>query len=252
MMDEQELFKYIGEIGRLLLRHGSEIYRVEESLKRMCEAYEFEDIGVFALPSYFTLGVTFKDGTSQAIIKRTHQNRINLDCVYELNNLVRYICDQRPDVDYIKEHIDKIKTTYPDMKLVFIGYGLGAGGFGVFFGGGINEFIIAAIIGFLMYFVIWFHEVLDINVIVRTLFTITFLTTGAILAYHVGLINLLQPTITGCLMILVPGMAITNSLRDIISGDYISGQARMLEAFLTATSIATGVGCMMVVLGGLL
>ncbi len=51
-------------------------------------------------------------------------------------------------------------------------------------------------------------------------------------------------------MILTPGVAITNSLRDIMSGDYISGMARMLEALLTATFIAAGVGIMMVILGG--
>ena len=45
-------------------------------------------------------------------------------------------------------------------------------------------------------------------------------------------------------------LIITNSLRDIMSGDYISGMARMLEALLTATFIAAGVGIMMVILGG--
>ena len=32
------------------------------------------------------------------------------------------------------------------------------------------------------------------------------------------------------LMILTPGVAITNSLRDIMGSDHISGMARMLEA----------------------
>ena len=51
-------------------------------------------------------------------------------------------------------------------------------------------------------------------------------------------------------MILTPGVAITNSLRDIMVSDYISGTARMLEALLTATFIAVGVGTMMILLGG--
>ena len=41
------------------------------------------------------------------------------------------------------------------MPLVFLGYGLGAGGYALFFGGGLKEGVIAAIIGFLMYFFIW-------------------------------------------------------------------------------------------------
>lgn len=251
-MNEHELFKCIGEIGRLLLRHSAEIYRVEESLKRMCKSYGFKDIGVFALPSYFTLGATLHDGSSPSIIIRTIQNRTNLDCVYELNNLVRYICQYQPDETYIKKEIKRIKNLPEKMNLVFLGYGIGAGFFAVFFGGGLSEFVAATIIGFITYFVIWLHEILEINALVRTMVTSMVLSACAIISYHFHLIHLLQPTIIGCLMVLVPGMAITNSLRDIMSGDYISGQARMLEAFLTATAIALGVGSMLVLLKGLI
>jgi len=40
----------------------------------------------------------------------------------------------------------------------------------------------------------------------------------------------------------VPGVAITNSIRDFLSGDMISGLGRMAEAFLTAVSLAVGAG----------
>ena len=36
-MDEKEVLQSVNEIGYLLLRHRAEIYRVEESLQRMCE-----------------------------------------------------------------------------------------------------------------------------------------------------------------------------------------------------------------------
>ena len=60
-MNEQLLIKNIAEIGKLLLKNGAEIYRVEESLERMCQSYGFQDIGVFALPTYFTMSVTFQE-----------------------------------------------------------------------------------------------------------------------------------------------------------------------------------------------
>ena len=93
-------------------------------------------------------------------------------------------------------------------------------------------------------------EILEINNLVSTLLSSIVLYSIAIFSYKLNLINNLQSTIIGCLMILTPGVAITNSLRDIMSGDYISGTARMLEALLTATFIAVGVGIMMVILGG--
>lgn len=54
------------------------------------------------------------------------------------------------------------------------------------------------------------------------------------------------------LMILTPGIAITNSLRDIIDGNYVSGQARLVEAFFIATAIALGVGLMRILMKGMI
>ena len=48
--------------------------------------------------------------------------------------------------------------------------------------------------------------------------------------------------IISSIMPLVPGVAITNAVRDSLQGDYISGCARILEAFLIAGAIAIGVG----------
>ena len=106
------------------------------------------------------------------------------------------------------------------------------------------------LIGFILYFFIWLMEILEINNLVSTLLSSILLTAIAIFSFKLNIISSLQSTIIGWLMILTPGVAITNSLRDIMSGDYISGMARMLEALLTATFIAAGVGIMMVILGG--
>ena len=54
-MNDLETLTAINEIGYLLLKHGAEIYRVEESIQRMCEGLGFHDVEVFAIPSYFTL-----------------------------------------------------------------------------------------------------------------------------------------------------------------------------------------------------
>ena len=60
-MNDLETLTAINEIGYLLLKHGAEIYRVEESIQRMCEGLGFHDVEVFAIPSYFTLSLTLHD-----------------------------------------------------------------------------------------------------------------------------------------------------------------------------------------------
>ena len=50
------------------------------------------------------------------------------------------------------------------------------------------------------------------------------------------------PIIAGTIMLFVPGVAITNSIRDFLSGDMLAGLLRMVEAILTAVSLAGGAG----------
>ena len=59
----------------------------------------------------------------------------------------------------------------------------------------------------------------------------------------------MDTVIISAIMPLVTGVAITNAIRDTLQGDYLSGGARVLEAFLKAASIALGVGIGMALFG---
>ena len=68
------------------------------------------------------------------------------------------------------------------------------------------------------------------------------LAVGLSFACDLGIGQQVDKIIIGLVMTLVPGVAITNSVRDVIAGDFIAGQTKMTEALLTATSIALGTG----------
>ena len=57
-------------------------------------------------------------------------------------------------------------------------------------------------------------------------------------------------SIVGLIMPAVPGTAITNAIRDTLRGDYNSGMARAVEAFVTALSIAIAVAIGLAIGGG--
>ena len=56
-----------------------------------------------------------------------------------------------------------------------------------------------------------------------------------------GLGNNVDLVTIGVLMLLVPGVALTNAMREIMVGDIFSGLSRTAESILTATAIALGV-----------
>ena len=47
--------------------------------------------------------------------------------------------------------------------------------------------------------------------------------------------------ISGAIMPLLPGLAMTNAIRDSMQGDLVSGVARATEALIVAASLAVGV-----------
>lgn len=249
-MNDLEIVNVINEIGYLLLKHGAEIYRVEESLKRMCEGAGFYNVEVFAIPTYYTLSLSLRDGTPYHSSKRSRANRIHLDHLYELNNLVRLISNQDISFEDVEIEIQRIKSQSLNLQLILIGYIVSSAMFCLFFGGGFKEMLVSGFIGFVLYYFIYLLEKLSINAIVRTILSSMVLATIAIISHKLNIITNQQSIITGTLMLLVPGIAITNSLRDIMGGDYVSGLSRMIEAILIAASIAIGVGVMMMILRG--
>lgn len=59
----------------------------------------------------------------------------------------------------------------------------------------------------------------------------------------------LDTVIISSIMPMVPGVAITNAVRDTLQGDYLSGSARVLEAFLKAAGIAVGIAIGLLLMG---
>jgi len=63
----------------------------------------------------------------------------------------------------------------------------------------------------------------------------------AILAVKFQLGTNADDIIIGSVMPLVPGVPLTNAVRDILAGDLVSGIARGMEALMSAIAIGSGI-----------
>ncbi len=249
-MSDIELIENIKEIGFLLLKNGAEIYRVEESIKKMCRGMGFTNVEVFVIPTFFSISVSLSDGSPYTTTKRSRKTKAHLDNLYTLNKLVRKISNNEIDREEIPDHINSLQNHQYHQPLILLGYIISAASFSVFFEGGVREMIAGAIVGLILYIATYLQELVNVNSIAKTTFSSMILSAVTIIFYKMNFIDNPQSVITGTLMILVPGIAITNSLRDIIGGDFVSGVSRLGEAIFIAASIAVGVGVMMMILGG--
>jgi uncharacterized membrane protein YjjP (DUF1212 family) len=76
------------------------------------------------------------------------------------------------------------------------------------------------------------------------------LSLSAIALVRLGIGQDANKIIIGNIMLLIPGIALTNSLRDMISGDIMTGMLRFFDAILVAAAIAAGYILAAQILGG--
>lgn len=247
----QKLLNIAIDLGHFLLESGAEIYRVEESIQRVLYAYGIKHVDVFAIPSNITVTITMADDTCFTRLRRIYSRGTNYQMVEDLNSLSRYICEQRPPVEEIRLKLKEIhhKPVYPNWAMILAFAGISFA-FALFFGGNLRDAMVALFAGALIRVVIGEMEHLHTNGFFINLINSLLVTLIALLTVRHHLADHSNYIIIGTLMTLVPGVAITNSMRDVIAGDLMAGMVRGLEALLVALALALGTGVALVVMGG--
>lgn len=237
-------------IGEKMLCSGAEVSRVEDSITRICSAYGADRVDVFTITSSIVVSADF-EGKTYTQTRRIKSYRTDFDMLDRLNNLSRYICAKCPDEEYVEARLSEIlgKKDYPK-SLQTLAWALTAGSFTVFFGGSVFEGVISAIIGVLLFLCVVFVDGRGINKVFSNLFSSFVVTMLAVLFVKLGFGQSCDKIIIGNIMLLIPGLALTNSLRDLIGGDIMSGVLRFCEACLVAVGIAGGYFAASFVLGG--
>ena len=139
------------------------------------------------------------------------------------------------------QDIKKRRTAF-SIPMMYIGYFLAGGAFSVFFGGTITDGLLA---GVMSVFIGWFLRVLtglQVNTFFKTLSASFLISVISQLLTHLSLIRYADAAAIGALMLLVPGITFTDSMRDILYGDTLSGINKMVNVVLTAAAILLGTG----------
>lgn len=245
-MDQVNLFRLVDivtSISYTLLENGAEIFRVEDSAQRVAFAYGATEANVFAVPNSLIITVGLPNGKTFTRSKRVHTWQTNMQRIEDVNQLCRDICENKPDFASVERSLIAINRR-PKYKMwqQAAAYGVVASSFALFFGGNLLDALFCIPIGICMRLLLNKLVVARVNIFFQNvacsglagLMAYTF--SMAIPGMHGDIM------ITGALMNLVPGVAITNAMRDIIAGDLMSGQSRITEVFLTATAMALGAG----------
>ncbi len=241
-MNYEELLNAATALGDSLLENGAEIYRVEESMHRMFQAYGAQG-DVFAIPTCIVASVSAKDGRTFSKTKRIYTRGTNFDKVKELNDLCRRVCRDTPSLESVWEELRSIESrpVYRSLWQI-LACALVAFSFTLFFGGNLADAFCAAPAGALVKLATIKMEKFHTNQFFTYIAGSALGALIALTAVHLHLGVNLDKIIIGVFMNLVPGVAMTNAIRDIIAGDLVSGIAKVVEALMIGVAIALGAG----------
>ena len=228
--------------GQIILESGGETYRVEETIWRICKTFGAEQAESFVTPTGIMSSICH-NGEIYSLTKRVISRTVDLNKIDKVNDLSRNILSKNLTVDEFKEELIKINQgeRYSFMTTLFFS-AFGAGSCAALFGGTFKDMFSAFLIGLLIRLITIKGNELGINFFFINVISGAITATLAIILKKLGIASGIDQTIIGALMLLVPGIAITNAIRDTIAGDLVSGLTRAAEAFFIALSIAVGTG----------
>ena len=228
--------------GRMLLESGAEVYRVEETMIRICTGLACTD----EVDSYVTsTGIMLSIGYNGQVfskISRIKNRNVNLHCVARTNALSRNIQIQDYSLEEVEQQLNKIEKEpkYSVWMTTLFG-GIGAAGFALFFDGGMLEIVISFAIGILIRLLVSLLSMMKMNDFINNVIASMLLAILSIFSKKVFLVIDVNVVVISGIMLLIPGLAFTNAIRDTIAGDYLSGVSRVMETLVCACAIALGV-----------
>lgn len=235
------IFTCAMDIGEMMLCSGAEVNRVEDTVARICRTYGMES-DIFSITSLIIATVRTADDRVLTQTRRAGARSTDLCRLEDCNAMSRRICETVPTAGELRLMLDRMMSGKPKNRTLrdCIGYALAAGGFAVFFGGSLLDGVISALIGLMIYLMDRFIRPPSPNQLIYTFLCSAAAGAAAMLALKCGLPISVDKVSIGDIMVLIPGMAITNSIRDMFCGDIMTGLLRLSESMLSAAAIAAG------------
>ena len=248
-MDAQLLMKTAALAGELMLCSGAETYRVEDTMHHILKtADNLEMAEVLVIMTGITATIKQKDENVISIVKRVNSRSTNMSCIMEVNDISRRYCGEEITLEEAYKELSSLKKNIYsrlENRLGVLGICVG---FAIFFGGGIREILVTLLVGLVLTGCMTIGEKMQFHAFLQDVFGAFGIAVSSLLFSNLVKVNL-DTVIISSIMPMVPGVAITNAVRDTLQGDYLSGGARVLEAFLKAAGIAVGIAIGLLLMG---
>ena len=239
--------------GEIMLSSGAETYRVEDTMYHILKTSDIGTIEALALLTGIVVTVNDESMEQPLTVMKTVNDRVtNMSTIIKVNDISRRYCAGKITLEQAYEQLNHVRGKVFNRVLYNLGTIGIAIGFAMMFGGRGQELIATAIVGALLAAIVTLGKIAKWSGIFVNAFSGMGIAMLSMFLKSFIFHNMdADIVIVAAIMPIVPGVAITNAIRDTLQADYLSGCGRILEAFLTAASVAVGIGLGMIMINGL-
>ena len=240
-------FNLVTRMGSDMLVNGGEIFRTETAMRYAAEALKLESFNAYVIANGIFASAVADEKIHTCRICYLPLEPIKLCRVEALNNLSRRVAAGNCSLTEMERElvqIEKLEASGNLMKI--IASGCGSGSFCYLLQGSVSDCLCAFAAGVLLYiFLLYCVPLISIPKIMSNIMASALSALICCALYSLGAGSQLDRMIIGAIFPLVPGIALTNAIRNFLENDYLSGLIRLADALITAGGIAIGVGTAM-------
>ena len=246
-IEAMEVFDLVNRMGEAILSNGGEIFRADEAMRNAAKALGLKEFNAYVIANGIFTSISAEGQFYSSQIHSVPLAPIMLCRVEALNNLSRQISAGECTPQEMKEELDRIDKMKVSGNLIqILASGVGSASFCYLFGGSAWDSAAAFAAGVLLYiFLIYGALKVKLPKIMMNITASLIVSLVCCILFKAGLGNNLDRMVIGAIFPLVPGIPLTNSVRNFLENDYLSGIIRLVDALLTAGCIAVGVGVAM-------
>lgn len=241
-MNAKQVLEIALSAGQMLISNGAEAYRVEETIERICNSYNLECECLVMAKGVL---VSIVDGNNGKVtsLKKIRVRRVDLYRIELINSFSRNIQNKPISYEEARKTLKDIENApYFTFPIRLFAASMTSFIYTLFFNGTIYDAVASATISMGIYFIL--EKISRVGFFQFFEFFFSGFIIGSVSLIAENLLPFINKgnVITGAIMILLPGVALTNGIKDIIYDDFMSGMVKFGEAMLIITAIGAGIG----------
>ena len=236
-----DILTFCVNLARQMIVSGANLERVHLAVEVICKAYGLQDISIYFLSSYISLGAYDPEGHYSSRQVSIPSAGIHLERLRSLNQLSYKVAEITPKPKTLMQMLERaLQVKEYNTLVVLLGRICAMSCLSIMFGGSVRELFPVAAVVALLHFLMPILENSGLDRIVSNALTMCIAACAALMFVYSGFSNNMPVIIITISMLVIPGIPLVNAMRNLFCGREINGILQLLKIFIETMALGMG------------